>query len=92
MSKKERHVKERQARMKDRYDDHAQQVEYQVGDTVWIYVPAFQTGLSRKLMKFWTGPLLLVEQTGPVKSGANLFQERRMLWRFISGILICSRR
>jgi hypothetical protein len=55
-----------QANTKDRYDVHAQDVEYQVGDTVWVYIPALQKGLSRKLMKFWSGPYLLVQQTGPV--------------------------
>ncbi|XP_072041155.1 uncharacterized protein [Amphiura filiformis] len=60
------HAEEHQANMKDRYDERSHEVEYQIGDTVWIYIPALQKGLSRKLMKFWSGPYLLVEKTGPV--------------------------
>jgi hypothetical protein len=59
-------AEENQSSMKARYDDHAQEVDYQVGDTVWIYIPQLQKGLSRKLMKLWCGPYLLVQRTGPV--------------------------
>jgi hypothetical protein len=58
-------AEENQSSMKARYDDHAQEVDYQVGDTVWIYIPQLQKGLSRKLMKLWCGPYLLVQRTGP---------------------------
>ena len=49
--------------MKERFDKRAPDVLYQVGDSVWIHknIPALQHGLSRKLMKFWSGPYLLVE-------------------------------
>ncbi|XP_072014174.1 uncharacterized protein [Amphiura filiformis] len=60
------HLELNQASMKDRYDEHASDVQFQVGDTIWLYIPATQPGLSKKLMKFWSGPYLLVEQTGPV--------------------------
>lgn len=61
-----RHAESNQAAMKKRYDERTQDVSLQVGDTVWLYIPVTQPGLSRKLMKFWSGPYLLVEQTGPV--------------------------
>ena len=60
------HLELNQASMKDRYDEHTSDVQFQVGDTIWLYIPATQPGLSKKLMKFWSGPYLLVEQTGPV--------------------------
>jgi hypothetical protein len=60
------HAEENQAGMKERYDDHAQEVDFQVGDTVWIYIPRLQKGLSRKLLKLWCGPYLLIQRTGPV--------------------------
>ena len=65
--------------MKDRYDQHSHEVEYQVGDTVWIYIPAFQKGLSRKLMKFWSGPYLLVERTGPVNFRVRNLENNKLI-------------
>ena len=60
------HAERNQAKMKERFDQNTKEVTYQVGDTVWIYIPALQSGLSRKLSKFWAGPYLLIEQTTPV--------------------------
>ena len=61
-----RHAEQNQKKMKERFDDRAQEVQFQVGDCVWIFIPALQQGLSKKLAKFWAGPYLLVEQTSPV--------------------------
>ena len=54
------HAELNQAKMKERYDERASEVPFQVGDSVWIYIPAVQPGLSRKLMKFWYVPRLCV--------------------------------
>ena len=51
-----RHAEENQAKMKERYDENTKEIEYQVGDLVWIYFPVSQKGLSKKLMKLWAGP------------------------------------
>ena len=73
------HAEENQAKMKERYNERAQDVEYQVGDCVWIYIPKFQTGLSRKLLKLWCGPYLLVERTGPVNFRVRNLENNKLL-------------
>ena len=73
------HAESHQANMKERYDENSHEVEYQVGDTVWIYIPALQKGLSRKLMKFWSGPYLLVEKTGPVNFRVKNLENNKLL-------------
>ena len=74
-----RHAERNQAKMKERFDDRAQDVPYQVGDSVWIYIPALQQGLSRKLSKFWAGPFLLVEQTGPVNFKVRNLENNKLV-------------
>ena len=39
-----------QQRMKDYYDLHAVPVKFQVGDSVWVYMPCNRKGLSKKLI------------------------------------------
>ena len=75
----QRHAEQNQAKMKERFDERATEVPYQVGDSVWIYIPAVQQGLSRKLMKFWSGPYLLVEQTGPVNFRVRNLENNKLL-------------
>jgi len=73
------HAKLNQANMKERYDERAVDVQFQVGDTVWLFIPATQPGLSKKLMKFWSGPYLLVEQTGPVNFRVRNLANNKLL-------------
>ena len=73
------HTELNQTNMKQRYDEHASDVQYQVGDTVWLYIPVTQPGLSKKLMKFWSGPYLLVEQTGPVNFRVRNLANNKLL-------------
>lgn len=73
------HAERNQSAMKTRYDDRAQEVDYQVGDTVWIYIPQLQKGLSRKLMKLWCGPYLLVQKTGPVNFRVRNLENNKLL-------------
>ena len=54
-------------------------VSYEVGDVVWVYIPKLQPGLSRKLMKFWSGPYLLVSQTGPVNFRVRNFGKQQIV-------------
>ena len=74
-----RHAEMNQAHMKQRYDENTTEVKYQVGDTVWLYIPVTQPGLSKKLMKFWSGPYLLVEQTGPVNFRVRNLENNKLL-------------
>lgn len=73
------HAEENKSKMKNRYDNRAQEVDFQVGDTVWVYIPRLQKGLSRKLMKFWCGPYLLVERTGPVNFRVRNLENHKLL-------------
>jgi hypothetical protein len=75
----QRHAEQNQAKMKERYDERASEIPFQVGDSVWIYIPAVQPGLSRKLMKFWSGPYLLVEQTGPVNFRVRNLENNKLV-------------
>lgn len=75
----QRHAERNQDKMKERFDERATEVPYQVGDTVWIYIPALQQGLSRKLMKFWSGPYVLVEQTGPVNFRVRNLENNKLI-------------
>jgi len=74
-----RHADQNQSKMKERFDERAQNVPYQVGDSVWIYIPALQQGLTRKLTKFWAGPYLLVQQTGPVNFKVRNLENNKLM-------------
>ena len=65
--------------MKRRYDKRTQNVPYQIGDVVYLYIPATQKGLSRKLQQFWCGPYLLVEQSGPVNFKVRNLENNKLL-------------
>ncbi|XP_072036114.1 uncharacterized protein [Amphiura filiformis] len=75
----QRHAEQNQNKMKERFDESATEVPYQVGDSVWVYIPALQQGLSRKLQKFWSGPYLLVEQTGPVNFRVRNLENNKLI-------------
>ena len=74
-----RNMESNQASMKRRYDKRAQLVPYQVGDVVYLYIPATQKGLSRKLSQFWCGPYLLVQKTGPVNFRDRNLENNKLL-------------
>ena len=75
----QRHAEQNQTKMKERFDESTTDVPYQVGDSVWVYIPALQQGLSRKLQKFWSGPYLLVEQTGPVNFRVRNLENNKLI-------------
>ena len=65
-------LKLNQASMKRRYDKRTQNVPYQIGDVVYLYIPATQKGL-------WCGPYLLVEQSGPVNFKVRNLENNKLL-------------
>ena len=73
------HLQKNQAAMKERFDDHATNVEYLVGDCVFIYFPTSQIGLSKKLQQPWCGPYLLVKQTGPTNFMVRNLENNKLL-------------
>ena len=74
-----RQLEENQVKIKERYDENSTNVDYQVGDLVWIYTPVSQKGLSKKLMKFWAGPYLVIQQTGPVNFRVKNLQNNKLV-------------
>ena len=63
-------VKERtekaQQRMKELYDRTAKEVNFEVGQKVWVYTPETRKGLSKKLLHCWHGPFRIVKKMSPV--------------------------
>ena len=49
-------------KMKERYDRDGNSDTFQVGDTVWLYVPKCPPNLSRKLVHKWHGPYRIIEK------------------------------
>jgi hypothetical protein len=50
--------------MKIQYDKKSKEIQYEVGQLVWVWFPHFHAGKSRKLM--YSGPYILIEQITPV--------------------------
>ena len=63
-------VKERtekaQQRMKELYDRTAKEVNFEIGQKVWVYTPKTRKGLSKKLLHCWHGPFRIVKKMSPV--------------------------
>ncbi|XP_072037014.1 uncharacterized protein [Amphiura filiformis] len=73
------HLQQNQQTMKKRYDQHATDVQYQVGDSVFIYFPVTQPGLSKKLCKHWCGPYLIIKQSSPVNFMVRNLENNKLL-------------
>lgn len=54
------------AKMKERHDKTANNVDFNVGDLVWLYVPVTPPGLSRKLIHKWHGPYRIIQRQNDV--------------------------
>ena len=54
------------AKMKERYDKTANDVDFQIGNKVWLHVPATPAGLSRKFIHKWHGPYGIVDKQNDV--------------------------
>ena len=39
---------------------------FQVGDRIWLHVPAIKTDNTKKLASLWRGPYTIVDKTSPV--------------------------
>ena len=59
-------IVESQRRMKERYDQNANPINFEPGDLVWIYFPQVMVGGSRKFFHNYSGPYTLLEKTSPV--------------------------
>ena len=51
-------------KMKREYDKKSEDLQYSVGDLVWLYVPNIPIQITRKLKSPWVGPFRVVEREG----------------------------
>jgi len=58
-------VQRAQERYKRSYDKHSKQVDYHIGDWIFIYFPAVESGRNRKLSHPWHGPYRVVGRKDP---------------------------
>jgi predicted aspartyl protease len=54
------------ATAKSRYDSHHRDVDFAVGERVWLHVPVTPRGLSPKLATRFQGPFTIARRVGPV--------------------------
>jgi len=60
------HQEKYQTRMKENYDRHQIDFEYEIGDLVWLHTPRTKTGLKRKLGHRNSGPYPVIAKHSPV--------------------------
>jgi len=53
--------------------------QLQIGDRVWLYVPAVKTGRNRKLSSLWRGPYTIIGKTSPVNYRIQLIGSTKCL-------------
>ncbi len=65
-----------QQRQKEHYDKNAKEVNYTVGQRVWLYTPNKKKGLSSKLTHDWHGPFRILAKKSPVNYLLDSNEER----------------
>eukprot|EP00731_Ephydatia_muelleri_P036209 Em0216g3a len=55
-----------QKKRKDRRHKHCAEVNFKVGDRVWLFNPAVKVGETRKLSSQWRGPYTVIDRVSPV--------------------------
>ena len=68
-----------QRRQKECKDRTATASQLQIGDRVWLYVPAVKTGRNRKLSSLWRGPYTIIGKTSPVNYRIQLIGSTKCL-------------
>ena len=53
--------------------------EFQVGDRVWLYVPAVRTGQTKKLASLWRGPYTVIDKLNAVNYRIQLMGGNKTL-------------
>ena len=62
--------------MKQRYDEIANDPDFEIGDYVYVYNPHCKPGHSRKFLHPWQGPYHVIERMSPVNYKLRLLQHR----------------
>jgi len=60
----DKNLLEARTKMKIRYDKKANQIEFRVGELVWLYVPNIPVQMTRKLRSSWVGPFRILNRAG----------------------------
>ena len=58
-------VTKRQTKIKERYDETSNHPNFQEGDLVWVYFPEIKVGGTKKFFHNYSGPYVLLQQSGP---------------------------
>ena len=56
-----------------------EEIQFQVGDIVWLYTPAVKSGLSRKFSSFWRGPYTFIDRISMVNYRVQLIGSTKCL-------------
>lgn len=59
-------LKERKAAMQEKAEAKANQINFQLGDTVYLYRPVVTPGHNRKLMRPWLGPFYVSQKLSDI--------------------------
>eukprot|EP00731_Ephydatia_muelleri_P033914 Em0041g27a len=63
-----------QKKRKERRDKHCAEVNFKVGDRVWLFNPAVKVGETRKLSSQWRGPYTVIDRVSPVNYKIQLIE------------------
>jgi len=64
--------------MKQQYDRNAKDIQFDVGDRVFLYYPHVKVGACKKTNTFWLGPYEVIERVGQVNYRLRLENNRRI--------------
>eukprot|EP00731_Ephydatia_muelleri_P024409 Em0016g680a len=63
-----------QKKRKERRDKHCAEVNFMVGDRVWLFNPAVKVGETRKLSSQWRGPYTVIDRVSPMNYKIQLIE------------------
>eukprot|EP00742_Colponemidia_sp_Colp-10_P010829 GILJ01011943.1.p1 GENE.GILJ01011943.1~~GILJ01011943.1.p1 ORF type:complete len:1522 (-),score=171.97 GILJ01011943.1:111-4676(-) len=71
-------IQRNQHKQQIEYDQRHSDLEFYVGELVWLYTPVKAKGLSPKLMHHWHGPFRVDERIGPVNYRLRSMANRKL--------------
>lgn len=78
-----------QSRQKQIYDKTSREKPLQIGDRVWLYVPAVKVGSTKKLASLWRGPYTVIDKTSPVNYVIQLIGGRQQKTVHANRLKLC---
>ena len=55
-----------QKKRKDVKDKHCSEMNFRIGDRVWLFNPAVRVGQAKKFSSMWRGPYTVIDRVSPV--------------------------